>query len=134
MCMGNLRPTIRLARPIRTFKMVTSTCVGPYSDTEIRRGVWMKAESEPKLKEPILYTPGFHTCRYRADAERMSAQENRCRDYEAQRTIVEKVLIAGLATGGWTPNHYRSFESCAAQYIYFFPKGETTCSTLPPSS
>lgn len=154
MCMIKIRPTIRLAAPIEAYKIVNPPYVGPFSQTEISRGEWMEAKCEPKEKTALdgVYQPGFHVYRRKADADYgrfdigpAHVFGDRVLRYNQSGILdlrpdgdceVEKVLIAGLATGGTNFNrtNFNGCEACAAQYIYFYPEGETSCSTPPPSS
>lgn len=72
---------------------------GPFSQTPIIRGVWMKALWEPTDKTPLSYKAGFHVFKHEVDAKQYSEVTDYPRIVTRQ---VIRVEIRGTANEGTT--------------------------------
>lgn len=124
MCMYRIT-TKEVIGPLDVYKAVVRPFTGPWSETVIVRGEWMKARNEPdsgKSSTYGTYTPGFHAYLNREDAVRA------CVNTLARRPAtptVEKVTVKGSVTFG---THDTS-PAVSAEYIRFDkdPGGRKSC-------
>lgn len=107
MCMDKIKAVEQL--PTHAYKAcaehVGTLFTGPFSQTPIIRGVWMKAAWEPTQKNPLSYKAGFHVFKHKADAR----SYNKATDYlDATDQQVIRVEIRGPANEGTT-----TYSTCA---------------------
>lgn len=101
MCMENVTEAETI--PKHAYKVCSKVTgdlfTGPYSQTRLRYGKWMKAQQEPSQKVPPPYKPGFHVFALKLDAERYRKELPLNRNYEL---FIVKVEIRSKAIAGVT--------------------------------